>query len=335
MSTQECKKILIQTFPTSLESDWKRVRKYKQGSDEIREFENKKTSQIVHIKQDSQNQLSIISSPSTVKVPTNSGTNKVTSNTALMDSTCPLIASAQELKSIKEYRNFWGQSNDVDSFFDTLKILPQLYYFQINVGSMSDYGDEDERITLDCNKLLSELEKEDKRVYISIVDQSGTWYDDNSESIIQSIVCPSLLGNGDSEGALDVLDNSISTNDLVAYLERRGLGYVKNNWADIKMQNFRSKVNDSHPWAFSNPDLSPTKDQMWQIVKDLDYQALLVYAKFLDTSMLEHCIKNEAKLYDHRLKEYVKKAYIKKEKENLDLSTNSARKPLDEKSFKL
>ncbi len=90
------------------------------------------------------------------------------------------------------------------------------------------------------------------------------------------------------------------------------------------MHNFLSKVNDNHLWAYPNPDLTPTEEQMWAIVKKKHNNNLPIYKNYLNLDMIEFYLSNHKpagfnKDFQIEFHQELKtRALIMKEKENIE-----------------
>ncbi len=318
MSTDNCKEFLITQYPMSSENDWKRVKKFKEGNLSIREFENKKDGYNVQVSEDETGKLVIVSFMPANNAAKNNNTkssSKAEKNSSDGDSPklpsfdCVLSATKiQKKAALEAYDEIQeGNLNTVINF-ELVKFLPHNYYFQIGVRNKSGYQEDIEGFHLNCNETIDSLTKEGKEVYIAVCNKGGVWQDDAIEMTLVDLLLPTLISSGGREGIIDIDDGTLTTNDIVAFIERRGMKYVDNRWNEVVMENFKTKVNDNHVWAYPNSDLTPTPEQMWEIVKDERFYHLPIYEKYLDLDMINCFLSNKNK---HRDKDFVAELKVK------------------------
>ncbi len=238
---------------------------------------------------------------------------------------CVLIATDAQKNKAKAIYSANREDRKYEKIdFEGLKFLPHRYFFNIGVEDDNDKYD-DSVYKLECDKTIGELKKMGLTFHIGICDSEGTWYDDGRESVLNSLVCPSILTAGGGEGMLECYDYSLTVNDVVAFLERRGMKYLDNIWQKVDMINFRETVNDQHIWAFPNPDLTPTKEQMWHMIKRKHMTSISMYKNYLDTDMMTWYVNNNDSPYTKEFKEELRARLITDEKQKIDesLSLNS------------
>lgn len=309
MSTDNCKKFLIFKYPASKDGDWKRVKKFNEGSLSIREFENKSDGTTVQLSESKTGEIKVfIAAFNSNKNPTNAIKAKPNFD-------CVLVATALQktLASdyLEQYRDMMCKAD-----FEKLKFMPQNYHFQIVITD-NEEGEHGCVTNLDCNKTMVQLKTKGIEFNVAITNRQGTWYDGAEENFLCNILCPTIFSSGGSEGTIEIDDDTLTPNDVIAFLERRGLVYQDNCWNEINMKNFRSKVNDNHVWAYPNQDLTPTVPQMWELVKSHMYD-FPIYKNYMNTDMIEYYLENDKKNYSKDLKKELRdKITIVPDKENI------------------
>ncbi len=248
---------------------------------------------------------------------------------------CVLIATDKQKKEAQKLYEDYIIAREYDSAgmyffnwadFDSMKFFVQNYKFSLRVA-YDDYKYTGDILELDCNKTVAELAKEGKSLYIEIFDNEGP-VDEDRLSLICAMVGEGIVIDGGDDIVLDVMERELTANDVIAFLQRRGLEYQKviNGYDedDFIMHNFLSKVNDNHLWAYPNPDLTPTEEQMWAIVKKKHNNNLPIYKNYLNLDMIEFYLSNHKpagfnKDFQIEFHQELKtRALIMKEKENIE-----------------